>query len=144
MISMPPYYCTPFFVPPSWCRGYHCCLTSFIKVRTQVLRRFKSCSRLVGDLRWWGSLTIIPAGNKARRLSSVNHTTKAIHYHHHTCRHACFPEFQVILRTPVFKNIYKSFLALLIQIIYPQWQYEEKDLRKLLLPSTLWSRSPLS
>ena len=27
------------------------------------------------DLRWWGSLTIVLAGNKTKCLSSVNHTT---------------------------------------------------------------------
>ena len=31
--------------------GYHYCTTSFNKARTQVLRRFKSCSRRVGDSR---------------------------------------------------------------------------------------------
>ena len=57
------------------------CTILFNKVWTQVLRRFKSCSRRrVGDLRWWGSLTIVPAGNKTKRLSSVNHTTKTIHH----------------------------------------------------------------
>ena len=50
---------------------------------TQVLRRFKSCSWRVRDSRWWESLTMAPAGNKAKGLSSVNHTTKTIHYHHH-------------------------------------------------------------
>ena len=25
---------------------------------------------------------MVPAGNKAKRLSSVNHTTKTIHHHH--------------------------------------------------------------
>ena len=25
---------------------------------------------------------MVPGGNKAKRLSSVNHTTKAIHHHH--------------------------------------------------------------
>ena len=34
--------------------------------------------RRVGDLRWWGS----PPGNKAKRFSLVNHTTKTIHHHH--------------------------------------------------------------
>ena len=48
-----------------YCSGYHNCTTSFIKAWTQVLRRFKSCSRRVGDSRWWGSLTMVPAGNKA-------------------------------------------------------------------------------
>ena len=62
-----------------WSIGYHYCTTSFNKVRTQVLRRFKSCSRRFGDSRWWGSLTKVPAGNKAKRLSSVNHNTKTIH-----------------------------------------------------------------
>ena len=66
-----------------WCSGYHCCTTSFYKVLTQVLRRFKSCPRRVGDSRWRGSLTMVPAGNKAKRLSSVNHTTKTIYHHHH-------------------------------------------------------------
>ena len=45
------------------------------------MRRFKCCSRCVGDSRWWRSLTF-PAGNKAKRLSSVNHTTKIIHHRH--------------------------------------------------------------
>ena len=26
---------------------------------------------------------MVPAGNKAKRLSPVNHTTKTIHHHHH-------------------------------------------------------------
>ena len=26
---------------------------------------------------------MVPAGNKTKRLSSVNHTTKTIHHHHH-------------------------------------------------------------
>ena len=62
---------------------YHYCKISFNKAWTQVLRSFKSCLRRVGDSRWWGSLTIVPDGNKARRLSSVNHNTKAIYHHHH-------------------------------------------------------------
>ena len=66
-----------------WCSGYHYCTTSFNKVWTQVRRRFISCSWRVGDSQWWGSLTMVPAGNKAKRLSSVNHTTKTIHHHHH-------------------------------------------------------------
>ena len=68
-----------------WCSGYHYFSTSLKKAWTQALRRLKSCSRRVGDPRWWGSLTMIPAGNKAKPLSSVNHATKKIHnhYHHH-------------------------------------------------------------
>ena len=60
----------------------HYCTTSFNKAWAQALRRFKPCSRRVGDLRWWGSLTVVPAGNKGKRLSSVNHTTKTIHHHY--------------------------------------------------------------
>ena len=45
------------------------------------MRRFKSCSRRVGDWRWWGSLTMAPAGNKTKCFLSVNHTTKPIHHH---------------------------------------------------------------
>ena len=67
-----------------WCSGYHYCITSFIKTWTQVLHRFKSCSQHVGDSQWWRSLTMVPAVNKAKRLSSVNHTIKAIHHHHHS------------------------------------------------------------
>ena len=32
--------------------------------------------------RWWGSLAMVPAGNKTKLLSSVNHTTKTIHHHY--------------------------------------------------------------
>ena len=81
--------CRQIILPPSnynfltfclWRRGYHYCTTSFYEALTQVLGRFKSCSRRVGDSRWWGSLTMVPAGNKAKRLSSVNHTTITIHH----------------------------------------------------------------
>ena len=65
-----------------WCSGYHYGTTSFNKSWTQVLPRLNSCLRLVGDLRWWESLRVVPAGNKAKRLSSVNHYIKTIHHHH--------------------------------------------------------------
>ena len=65
---------------PAWHIGDNC-TTSFNLAWTQVLRGFKPCSRRVGDSRWWRSLTMVPAGNKAKRLSSVNHTTKTIHHH---------------------------------------------------------------
>ena len=55
-----------------WCSGYHYYKTSFNSTWTQVLRRLNSCSWRVGDLRWWGSLTMVRAGNKAKCLSSVN------------------------------------------------------------------------
>ena len=40
--------------------------------------------RHVGDSQWWGSLRMVPAGNKVKCLLSVNHTTKTIHHHHHS------------------------------------------------------------
>ena len=63
-----------------WCSGYYYCTTSFNKAWTQVLHRFKSCSQHVRDLQWWWSLTVVLAGNKAKCLLSVNHTTKIIHH----------------------------------------------------------------
>ena len=47
----------------------------------------KSCSRRVRDSQYWGSLTRFLAGNKAKHLSPVNHTTKAIHHCHHRHHH---------------------------------------------------------
>ena len=72
---------TEYTTVAPWCSGYHYCTSSFNEAWTRVLRRLKPCSRRVGDSRWWGSLTMVPAGNKAKRLSSVNHSTKAIHHH---------------------------------------------------------------
>ena len=70
-----------------WCSGYHYCTTSFNWAWTQVLPRFKSCFRCLGDSRWWGSLTMDPFDNKDKRLSFVNHTTRTIHQHHHHHHH---------------------------------------------------------
>ena len=47
-----------------WCSGYHRCTASFNKAWTQALRRFKSCTRRVGDSQCWGSLVMIPTGNR--------------------------------------------------------------------------------
>ena len=60
-------------------------LHNFIKAWTHILRRFKSCSQRVGDSGQWGSRTVVPTGNKAKRLSLVNHTTKTIHHHYRHC-----------------------------------------------------------
>ena len=58
-----------------WFSGYHYCTTSFNKAWTQVMYRLKLkfCSLSVGDSRWWGSLTMIPGGNKVNhfRLSTI-------------------------------------------------------------------------
>ena len=53
---------------------------------TKDLHSLKHCSQRVRDLWWWGSLTMLPAENKVKRLSLVNHTTKANHHHHHQSR----------------------------------------------------------
>ena len=80
----------PHLLPPHplhfvvlWCSNYHYCITSFNKVWTQVLRRFKYCLQHVGDSQWWEFLTIVPAGNKAKHPWMVDHTTQTIHFHHH-------------------------------------------------------------
>ena len=72
----------PYFVAP-WCSGYHYCTTSFKKAWSQVLRRFKSRLWSVGDWRWWRSLTIVPAENKATHLYRPNIPQKQfiIRYH---------------------------------------------------------------
>ena len=67
----------------------HSCTTSFNKFWTQVLHRFKSCSRCVGDSQWWGSLTMVPAGNKAKLLLLVHHTTTTIHHHYQVMFTSC-------------------------------------------------------
>ena len=59
------------------------CTTSLNKAQTQDLHRFISCLWHIWESRWWGSLTMVPAGNKAKCLLLVNHTTKTIHHHHH-------------------------------------------------------------
>ena len=66
-----------------WWNGYQCSTISFNQVWTHILRRFKLCLGRVKDLRWWESLTMVPTGSKAKRLSWVNHTTKTIHHRHH-------------------------------------------------------------
>ena len=77
-------------------RGFGCgekiiarCLVKYLNVGVVVITtaqlhsskselRFKSCSWRVGESRWLESLTMAPAGNKAKRFSSVNYTTKTI------------------------------------------------------------------
>ena len=76
---------TPWFsgYVAKWCSDYHYCTTSFNLAWTQVLCRFKPYWRHVRNSWWLGSLTMIPAENKAKFLSLVYHTTKIIHHHHH-------------------------------------------------------------
>ena len=53
--------------------SYHCCTTSFNKAANQVLRRFKSCLRRVGDSWWWGSLafSLVPGWEPCSRLGTM-------------------------------------------------------------------------
>ena len=37
---------------------------------------------------------MVPAGNKAKHLSSVNHTTKKIHHHHHHHKNLIFDQLR--------------------------------------------------
>ena len=63
---------------------WHC---GVVVITTAPQCRFKPCWQRVGDSQWWGSLTMVLAGNKAKHLLSVNHTTKSIHHHHHHHHH---------------------------------------------------------
>ena len=56
-------------------------------IQQKLLCRFKSYTRRVRVWLWWGSLAMVPAGNKAKRLPLVNHTTKTIHHHHNHHHH---------------------------------------------------------
>ena len=76
-----------------------------------------SCSPRVGNLRWWWSLAIVLAGNKAKRLSSVNHTTKTIlHHHHHHHHHHHRPLIGQVIIEYILYSIY--FLLLPTSFIY--------------------------
>ena len=49
---------------------------------------------------------MVPAGNKAKRLSPVNHTTKTIHYHLHHHHNSTFSIF-----------FFQSCLTIFVEII---------------------------
>ena len=70
----------------NWCRGVVVITTVQLhstKSELQVRHKFKYCSQHDGYSRWWGSLTMVLAGNKTKRLSSVNHTTKRTQLKYH-------------------------------------------------------------
>ena len=75
------YLFTQFDKEIRWRRGVVDITTAQLHSTKPGLRFYASTNpaRRVGDSRWRGSLTMVPAGNKAKRLSSVNHTTKTIH-----------------------------------------------------------------
>ena len=57
-------------------------LYNFIQLTLNLgLCRFEPYSWCVRVSRWWGSLTMVLATNKDKRLSPVNHTTKTSHHH---------------------------------------------------------------
>ena len=68
----------------------------------------ETCSQRVRDSRWWGSLTMVLVGNKVKRLSSVNHTTKTMHHHHHHHHHH-----------------YHQLLSLKEKSIFWNWNYSD-------------------
>ena len=110
-----------------WCSGYHYFTTSFNKAWTQVLRRFKFCSWRVGDSRWWESLTVVLAGNKAKRLSTIIHTTKTIHHHQ-----------AGIFRPPLRNRVSGQNHTLQLTLAAG---YYSSDLQKY-TPMLLWMRTP--
>ena len=65
-----------FLTSAPWFSVYHYCATWFNKSWTEVLCSFKSYSRHVRDLRWWESLTVIPARKNASRPLFVNRYAK--------------------------------------------------------------------
>ena len=68
-----------------WCHGVSLygvsLLQNFIQ---QILNsgsaQVETCSRSVRNSQWLGSLTVVAAVNKVKRLLPVNHTTKTIHH----------------------------------------------------------------
>ena len=59
---------------------------------------------------------MVPAGNKARRLLSVNHTTKTIHHHHHIEVSGPYPEFFFGGGIPLFQMA-PNFFSLQLPIL---------------------------
>ena len=100
-----------------WCSGYHYCTLSFYKAWNRVLRRFKSCSRHVGDSRLWGCLTMVLAGNKARRLSSVNHATKTIHQFNSTTTSVSMYYYHLMFFVLFLSYIQKTYLVFVVFFI---------------------------
>ena len=72
---------------------------------------------------------MVPAGSKAKRLSSVNHTTKTIrHYHHHHHHHQCVQKC-----AQSYANIFMGLFER--KFIYP-------FLKTMIFPHELWTIFP--
>ena len=58
---------------------------------------------------------MVPAGNKAKRLSSVSHTTKTIHHHHHHHHHHHFDTIIILIGDSIavglscYSNVCETF-----------------------------------
>ena len=70
---------------------------------------------------WWGSLTMIPAANKAKRHFSINRNTKTIHDHHH------YQDNGVVLLnskdyTTSVGNLFKDTKKLKVILRYRKWR----------------------
>ena len=135
-----------------WCTGYHYCATLINWAWTEVLRRFTSCSRCVGYSRLWGSLTIVPARNKAKLLLPVIHTTKTIHHHHKKLYSALKTFWQIFNKFSSRTDMYLSEDRLNKSLKINSWKYfvvfsklvnffQEKQLvflKNLAFPLTCW------
>ena len=69
---------TVIIIAIMWCRGIGVITTSqYHSINPELgSAQVQTSSWRVRDSRWRGSLTMVLAGNKAKRLFSVNHTTK--------------------------------------------------------------------
>ena len=67
-----------------WRRGVVIITTAQLHLSKSALR---FCAGINPEWWCWGSLIVAPAGNKAKRLSSVSHITKTTHHHHHHHHH---------------------------------------------------------
>ena len=78
---------------------------------------------------------MVPAGNKAKRLSSANHTTKTIHHHHHhhlhpLQLHLLYHFDNYLIAISIFLEIYNFHYCATISftdlVFYFLWHYIQK------------------
>ena len=78
---------------------------------------------------------MIPAGNKAKHLSSVNHTTKTFHHHHHHRHHHKTSIFEYLPSFSEVKNVSKCIFILWSRTV-ENHQAVFKDARLRMTPNT--------
>ena len=61
-----------------------------------------------------------PAGNKAKRLSSVNHATKTVHRHHH---HAKYERLMTMRVRWLFHNVEPNLTQIIPITSHPLWSF---------------------